>query len=220
MSSPIPLSYSAALAALANAWNIPSSDAQLEPTNRRRTLTPIERALCRVLRNIHEIDIKDIAARTGWSVKVVSRASLNDYSPPDVVADDAALIAGSPEHAQLVEEMVRDQESGTPSLTTTPRAAAAASSSSAAAAVPSAHSTRHRAPKATPGNSFLAKFIRSAALGPEYQDIFVAAEVTEDTLRRMVLLDEAFAQDFLRGLVPESSASDRVLFATAVRRLV
>ncbi|KAJ7455809.1 hypothetical protein FB451DRAFT_1407640 [Mycena latifolia] len=187
--------------------NDPSSTQLARLGDRRRALAPVERAFCRVLRNQHELDINAIAARTRRDPRVVARAAKNEYSQPDAVADDAALIAGSAAHAQII-----DEESGAPAARAPPQAAASSAP---------AGSSAQLAPVPPRPQSFLARFVQDAALGPEYHHLFVAAQVTEDALRRMARLDDGFtiASEFLRGLVPTSSAADHVMFATAVRGL-
>ncbi|KAJ7439087.1 hypothetical protein FB451DRAFT_1192296 [Mycena latifolia] len=206
---------------------------------RSRTLTRADRALCRALRAhpTGKFTVSVITARTGWSEKVIRRAAHNQYIPPDDLSADAGVLAASATHANIIDEMVRQrdqernsrqQESGGrraprqktfPQPEQTARSPPVVSSSSSAAASAPAPNRPRRAPKASPGSSFLEKFVKGSALDPKYLALFEAANVTEDDLRRMAPLDEVFMQDYLGGLVPESSKSDRMKFAIAVRRL-
>ncbi|KAJ7473449.1 hypothetical protein FB451DRAFT_1558662 [Mycena latifolia] len=119
-------------------------------------------------------------------------------------------IAAHPAHAEIVQQMLRAKESG---ARTEDPPATPPSCSKFGGGRPSAPSTR------TVQGTFLARFVKDAAHGPQYHDLLVAAGVSEDGLRPMALLDAGFARDFLRGLVPESSAADRVLFALTVHWL-
>ncbi|KAJ7439099.1 hypothetical protein FB451DRAFT_1415902 [Mycena latifolia] len=207
------------------------------PVNASHTpaLDHAQRALCRILMTRHKLTQASIAEHCGWTPHAVSRAARNNYVSPDTVADDETVVQGHPELVRLMDELVQKQKnSGTPAAPKlikkfgntqkspgAPATAKAAASKAAQAGASSsaAPSTRGRTHKANAPQRFLDQFVKGAALEPDYYDFFVAAELNEEGLRRMAHLDAAFLKDYLRGLVPESTESDRVLFVTADRRI-
>ncbi|KAJ7082191.1 hypothetical protein B0H15DRAFT_803298 [Mycena belliarum] len=134
------------------------------------------------------------------------RMARNDILPGDTVADDENEVGARPDLLVIMQEaayykaIIRNDESylqkGEPALNSSPR-------------------TLYSAP---PRNKFLGKFIKGSAMDPIYYDLFVAASVTEEGLRRMMHLPEASIENFFASLVPEATKFDRVLFVTAYRK--
>ncbi|KAJ7084907.1 hypothetical protein B0H15DRAFT_802279 [Mycena belliarum] len=184
------------------------ADATCQP---KKTLDRAERGLCRILTHCHGITRIDIARHCGWSAKIVGRMARNDILPGDTVADDENEVGARPDLLVIMQELI------------TKRSSEMTKATSKKASQPSTavhgRSTRVRTLillRAPPRHKFLEKFIKGSAMDPIYYDLFVAASVTEEGLRRMMHLPEAFIENFFASLVPEATKFDRVLFVTAI----
>ncbi|KAJ6529509.1 hypothetical protein DFH09DRAFT_1370959 [Mycena vulgaris] len=190
----------------------------------RRSLGPVEPALCRVLASHHGFLVAQVARRTGWSAKVIRRAVQNKYAHPDTVAEDDGRVKEVPELTAIVDHMLQTRDDAGNYLKPPPQkkrtvvhAASKASASPTNASASTALSQR-RSLNLT--NKFLDEFVREAALHPKWYAMFLEVGYDEEGLRRMAQLDAERIEEVAQSTFREKlSQMDRALFVAAVRHL-
>ncbi|KAJ7078014.1 hypothetical protein B0H15DRAFT_540339 [Mycena belliarum] len=202
------------------------SDGQSGAPPSLKQLDRSQRALCRILVNGHKVTRVDIARYCHWDRKLVGKAARIGYFPDDVEANDEEELQRRPELVEIKTQLIKLHQEAYPNKTrtvttrsATERTSSAPSSkaSSSSKTVTSAHNYARTATRKR--YKFLDCFVKKSTLDATYYDLFIAAGLTEESLRRMAGHDAPFLIRFFEALIPQSSGVDRALFATAVRDL-